>query len=140
MKALITSHSLLSVLIIAGFLSVTSDLAAAPENERFDKNEIKTLIMGINSENEGLRKSAIFFAGKYQVKEAVDALVDRMNETGNRQELYLISVALYKIGSFEGLSAVWKAASRNNDSYTKELLLAVYERYQLDISEGYAIK
>ena len=42
------------------------------------KYALDNLKAGINSENIGVRKSAIYFAGKYQIIELVDCLVERL--------------------------------------------------------------
>jgi HEAT repeat protein len=53
-------------LMLAFILASTTEAQIASERRiNFKKNAIANLIEGIKSENEGVRRSAIYFAGKF---------------------------------------------------------------------------
>ena len=99
------------------------------------KRMISNLVNGINSDNEGLKRSAIYFAGKYKVEEAVDALVDQLEMETSTENKYLISLSLYLIGDEKGIEAVKKVAAFDNDPRAKRLAAAVYYEYLLEGSD-----
>jgi hypothetical protein len=58
--------NLLLTLVIA--LTLNAAVLNAQNNVVLKKNHIENLNMGIKSDNPGLKKSAIYWAGKYEVR------------------------------------------------------------------------
>ena len=58
---------------------------------------VKNYLRGITSDNTGLRKSCITFAGKYKISEAIDTLTDQLNIENDPEIHKLISNALFEI-------------------------------------------
>jgi hypothetical protein len=88
---------------------LTGSLMYSQANETkmvFSNEAISNLEMGIKSENDGLKKSSIYFAGKYEVIEVVEVLMDELDNADDTAMKYLISVALYKIGEADGMAKV----------------------------------
>ena len=77
------------------------------------KYALDNLLAGIKSENEGVRKSSIYFAGKYKIAETEQALIDQLKNEPNPATRTLIAYVLYELGSEEGLAEV-KKLSRND--------------------------
>lgn len=68
-------------LLFVGFILsmfLYTNLTAQNLINNFSKNDIINISRGINSENEGLRKSSIFFAGKYKISEVTDLLEEEL--------------------------------------------------------------
>lgn len=89
---------------------------------------IKNLITAINSDNEGLRRSAVYFAGKYKIKEAVSSLTEILNEEKDPNNRVLIALALYEIGDEEGIEAVKILAAKDEDSYVRRMSIAIVNK------------
>lgn len=92
-------------------------------------NAIANLIAGIKSENEGVRKSATYFAGKYEIDQAVSPLIEQLKVEKNPSLRLLIALALYKIGNDKGLDAIYENALLENDPHVKKMCYAIVEEY-----------
>ena len=117
------------------FTTVLNAQKTITKTELKQKRMIGNLVNGINSDNEGLKRSAIYYAGKYKVEESVDALVDQLEMETSTENKYLISLSLYLIGNYKGIEAVKKVAAFDNDPRAKRLAAAVYYEYLLDESD-----
>ena len=117
------------------FTTVLNAQKTITKTELKQKRMIGNLVNGINSDNEGLKRSAIYYAGKYKVEESVDALVDQLEMETSTENKYLISLSLYLIGDDKGIEAVKKVAAFDNAPRAKRLAAAVYYEYLLDESD-----
>jgi HEAT repeat protein len=117
------------------FTTVLNAQKTITKSELKQKRMIGNLLNGINSDNEGLKRSAIYYAGKYKVDEAVDALVEQLEAETSTENKYLISLSLYLIGDNKGIEAVKKVAAFDNDPRAKRLAAAVYYEYLLEGSD-----
>lgn len=127
MKAQLTK----SVLILVIGLTLTSSLFAQNTLAEFTKNEyaLENLINGIHSENEGVRKSSIYFAGKYKVNEAAQDLINQLRSEENSSIKILIALALFEMDSRDGLEAVKKLAGSADDLRVKRMASFIYDEY-----------
>ena len=90
---------------------------------------VANLIVGIKSENDGLRKCAIYYAGKYEVDQAVDALIEQLDVEKISKMRILIALSLYKIGNEDGLDAIYANALKESDPNVKRMCNAIVEEY-----------
>lgn len=102
------------------------------EEIRNNKNAIGSLIEGINSDIEGLRKSCIYFVGQYQIPEAVEHLVKVLKKEENPQTRVLIALVLYKIGDPDGMAAVRNLIYTDDNNYVKGMSKAIFNAYIYD--------
>jgi hypothetical protein len=91
-------------MLLIGLLILLSTNIFAQANQEQDnkvrsltKAEAMNYLKGLNSDNDGLRKSCIYFAGKYKITEAVDILKEQLSEEENPETSVLIVLALYEI-------------------------------------------
>jgi hypothetical protein len=117
------------------FTTVLNAQKTITKAELKQKRMIGNLVNGINSDNEGLKRSAIYYAGKYKVNEAVDALVEQLENETSTENKYLISLSLYLIGEDKGIKAVKRVAALDNDPRAKRLAAAVYYEHLTDESD-----
>lgn len=112
--------------------------AAKPEEFKCKNKElaIKNLIIGIKSENIGLMKSSVYFAGKYQLKETVPALIDRLKCAKDPNCKVLIALSLYIIGEEEGITAIQQLVTENDNAYVKHMLNAICNEYSINKNEA----
>ncbi len=79
------------------FLFVGSLSAKNNKTQVFKKNSIENLIIGIESENPGLKKSAIYLAGKYKIKDVTKTLINLLEDEEDEAIRNLIISSLYQI-------------------------------------------
>lgn len=119
------------VLMLVLVLTLTGVLSAQNTLAEFTKNEyaLENLLNGIHSENEGVRKSSIYYAGKYKVVESAQELIDQLKNEENSSIRVLIALALFEMGSKDGLEAVKNLSSTDDDSRVRKMATFIYEEY-----------
>ena len=93
------------------------------------KYALDNLLAGIKSENEGVRKSSIYFAGKYKISEAEQALIEQLKIEPNPNTRTLIAFVLYELGSEEGLAEVQKLAHSDIDQNVRRMSTHLIHEY-----------
>lgn len=125
-----TFKTFLLIVTIAVLLSVT--LTQAQVQESFSEKEIENLISGINSENNGLIRSSVYFAGKYQIEEVVETLVDKLDKEEDPSNIILIAMTIYKIGDRESLMKVLDTAKSSENERVKHMLNAIVAEHLME--------
>jgi hypothetical protein len=97
-----------------------------------EKNEIENLLMGIRSDNPGLKKSAIYMSGKYEVSECSGVLIQQLKTEKDASVKVLIALALYRIGSEEGMEAIEELAHNDNNKEVRRMSSAIVNQWQED--------
>lgn|SRR5574338_244298 len=88
---------------------------SALENTETKKAAINNLLIGLESENYGLRTSSAFILGEIKAEEAVLPLMHMLTTEKCENARIVAALALYKIDSPKGIFAV-KQAIRFDDS------------------------
>ncbi|MFH1194159.1 MAG: hypothetical protein V1720_00525 [bacterium] len=117
-------------------MSSTFAQATQPQT-KFNEKEIANLKIGIQSENEGLKRSAIYLAGKYALNDLVDVLVEQLKNENKAATRHLIALSLYKIGNAYGMEAVKETAMTDKDARIKRLAAAIYDEYVFENEHKY---
>lgn len=120
------------MLILFTMAILTNSTYADLQNELKcrDKNAaIANLIHGIKSDNLGLMKSSVYFAGKYRVKEAVPVLIEELNSAKDSNCKVLIALSLYLIGDEDGIEAVYKIAKTDRNNRVRHMCNAIYAEF-----------
>jgi HEAT repeat protein len=126
----LTKQKTLSVVLLV--LLLAGGVTAQPKSldQLADKKiAIKNLIEGIKSENYGLQRSCIYFAGKYNVEEVVPELIKQLRTASKPETRKLIAVVLFKIGNNEGLEAVKLYAMNDKDYKVRNFCAAITQAY-----------
>lgn len=125
MKSVTTLVVLLIVLV-----SVQTGLQAQSSNyKNINEYSLESLKKGIQSDNPGLRRSAIYMAGLYRIDEAVETLVDQFDKEKIPSNRVLIALSLYNIGNPEGMEAVKDLAARDKDKEVKRMGTVLYRQF-----------
>ncbi len=134
MKAQITK----SVLVLILGMVLSSTLFAQNTLSEFTKNKyaLDNLLMGIHSDNEGVRKSAIYFAGKNKVVESAEDLIEQLKKEENPGIKVLIALALFEMESKEGLDAVRKLSKNDKDLRVRNMASFIYNEYTNSVSNA----
>ena len=124
--AVVVALVLLLVIGIDLNLFAQSNSISNVTNNEYALDNLKS---GINSDNDGVRKSAIYFAGKYRIEEAVNCLVKRLEKDKEASVRLLIAYSLYEIQDPEGMKAVKELSIKDNDIKVKRMSSNLYEEY-----------
>jgi HEAT repeat protein len=93
------------------------------------KYALDNLLAGIKSENEGVRRSSIYLAGKYKISEAEQTLIEQLKNEPNPSIRTLIAFVLYELGSEEGLGEVKKLALGDVDPQVRRMSTHLIHEY-----------
>ncbi len=139
MKAAVTNMKKVFTTLTVLVLMSTAIFAQNRNAElSFGKNGVANLRMAIESENPGLRKSAIYFAGKYQLEALVETLMKELENEDNAEMKYLISVTLYKIGKENGIYKVKELSETDTNPKVRRLAEAIVNQYALEKAGTFA--
>jgi HEAT repeat protein len=119
--------ALLLVMLISGSMMAQSG--------KINARSIADLKRGIQSENHGVKKSSIYFAGLYEIEESVEALAAQLEKEEDAQVRILIALSLYRIGNEKAISAVEKLAVADKDMKVRKMGTAILNQFGKDSSE-----
>ena len=117
-----TLSALIVMLFFSFILSETafggSDLKKGPQ--KFSKNTIQSLIVGLNSDNKGLIIGCAILAGEYKITETVEHLAKILNSDLSYDVKTAAVYSLYQIQNKEALIALKKACVMNKCPFLKQ--------------------
>ena len=99
-----------------------------------NKFALQNLEIGIKSENEGVRESAIYFAGQYRFIDTENALIEQLKVEKKSDIRVLIGLALYRMGSEKGMNELQKLALKDENPRVKRMSSAIYSEYLVNNS------
>lgn len=121
MKRTLTLIALIVLLVSANSFAQAKELT---------DNQLQTLVTGIKSDNLGLKRSSIFFAGYYKLSETVDVLKDEMLNAENADIQILAALALYEIGDDDVMVDLNVLAKNKDEDYkVRRMAQAIYEHW-----------
>ena len=123
-KGVLTVVLLVAVLMSSGYAQMNSI-----KDVTTNKYALQNLVAGIQSDNTGLKRSAIYFAGKYRVAETEDVLVAQLKEEKDASTRILIALVLYEMGSEEGLKEVQKLSLNDENAKVRKMAMQIYNEY-----------
>jgi HEAT repeat protein len=97
-----------------------------------NKYALQNLLAGIKSDNEGVQRSSIYFAGKYRIAESESALIEQLCKEENPSTRMLIALVLYEMGSLEGLEAVRKLALNDVDTKVRRMSTFIHNEHLIN--------
>jgi HEAT repeat protein len=90
---------------------------------------LQNLVAGIQSDNTGVKRSSIYFAGKYRIAETESALIAQLKQEKDPSTRILIALVLYEMGSEEGLIEVKKLSMNDKDAKVRRMATQIYNEY-----------
>lgn len=94
-----------------------------------NQHALENLVAGIQSDNLGVKRSSIYFAGKYRIAEAEDVLVDQLKVEEDPSTRILIALVLYEMDSEKGLSEVKNLSMNDDNEKVKRMTIQIYNEY-----------
>jgi hypothetical protein len=102
-------------------------------NSGFTESAIKSLEMGIQSDNAGLKRSAIYLAGIYEIDAVVGVLIKQLKKESDPNTRVLIALALYRIGNEEGLDAIEELVKNDDNLRVRKMSYAILNQFKIDV-------
>lgn len=125
-------NSKLLIILFLLFFFVSFGLAAGPakwaNNDQKEK-AVENLLVGLNSDNEGLQSSSAFFLGEYNFREAVIPLMKILKSNAEEELRIQAALALIKIGDARGIYAVKRAGKFDESKRVREICSKFYNAY-----------
>ncbi len=141
MKTAILSKERLSVFLLTALIFLFAAPSILPQSQATDINPkfIGNLNIGIKSDNEGLRKSCIYFTGLYQLKECVPALVEQLAKEEEPDVKILIALSLYRIGDNKGIKAIESLSMNDTSARVRKMGKAILVQFEKDSHVEYKL-
>ncbi len=128
-----------TVLIFSVFLLFTISLKAADGNKQKDKPYrykqcIENLKIGIFSDNDGVRSSAIYFAGKYKFTELKKTLMKQLDREKVSFIRIIIALSLYHIEDAEKQMLVKDVSENEAEKRMRKICNSLYNEFEKSIN------
>ncbi|MDP3148659.1 MAG: HEAT repeat domain-containing protein [Ignavibacteria bacterium] len=95
------------------------------------ENHMQNLITAIKSDNDGLKRSGIYWAGFYKVEKVVPLLLEEFLHENNKNKI-LIALSLYQMGKDSCIIKLMELSKNERNFEVKRICNAVVEQYQID--------
>jgi hypothetical protein len=126
----IFGNALLVFVMVVFFIIADSSAQTNSINEiTKNKYALDNLISGIKSENCGIKRSAIYFAGKYRIAEVKEVLMEQLNSEDEACVRILIALVLYELGEPAGLLAVKNFTESTEDLKSRRMATQIYYNF-----------
>ncbi len=129
-------HRLITTLAAAAISMILMSSESSAQNgvnysdSKYHSIAVGNLISGINSNNAGLSKSSIYFAGYYRVHEASSALIKILKDnTKDRWIRVYAALALYNMDETGAYTEIQRLANTEGDAKVKNICAAIYAEY-----------
>ncbi|MBU1097046.1 MAG: HEAT repeat domain-containing protein [Bacteroidetes bacterium] len=123
MKNLITL--IMFVIVGSGIVSAQSKNYV----ESLTPSQIKNLENAILSENDGLCRSAIYLAGKYQLPQVEKALITKLEKEEDPLNRVFIARVLHRINSDEGMKYIQQMTKNDSNERVRVICSMLCEDY-----------
>ena len=119
-----------TIIVLALFLITSSNAVTNPKtNIQIKDNTVETLIIGLNSDNLGLKSGSAYMIGELKLKQATIPLLRVLHNEKNEEIRIAAALALYKIGSPVAIYAVKQAIKFDDSERVSKLCASFYINY-----------
>ncbi len=119
-----------TIIVLALFLINSSNAITNPRMKiQIKDNTVETLIMGLNSDNIGLKSGSAYMIGELKLKQATIPLLRVLHNEKNEELRIAAALALYKIGSPIAIYAVRQAIKFDDSERVSKLCSSFYSNY-----------
>lgn len=121
------------IMVLMVVLMFTTAFAEQPVKVKtISSQTIESLMMGLDSDNYGLKMSSAFMLGELSSEEAMFPLMHMLRTSDNEEERIVAALALYKIGSPVGMNIVKKAINFDESERVRKHCNGFYNQYLKD--------
>ena len=124
------------LVVILFFFLVTDSFGQNQKISNLSKHKyaLQNLEMGIQSENDGVRESAIYLAGQYRFIDTEDALIQQLRVEKKSDIKVLIGLALFRMRREKGMNELLGLATQDENSRVRRMSSAIYSEYLVNNS------
>ncbi|OGU72535.1 MAG: hypothetical protein A2V93_10495 [Ignavibacteria bacterium RBG_16_34_14] len=120
----------INLILIVVFLStVISGAEPFKVKKQNSDNTIQSLIVGLNSNNFGLKTSSAFMIGELKIKSAVIPLMRMLRNEESDEAKIVAALALYKLGTPMSIYTLFQSSRFEKSSRVKKMCLRFYLDY-----------
>jgi len=119
-----------AVLAVALSLVLFTGLTAQ-KKAVLNESHMQNLIMAVKSDNDGLKRSGIYWAGYYKVEKMVPLLLEEFAHENSKNKI-LIALSLYQMGKDSCIIKLMELSKNERNFEVKRICTAVVEQYQID--------
>lgn len=123
-----------SILLLL-LLATTFAFANDKSKSQYSKIE-ENLLVGINSENQGLKLSSAYFLGAIKSDKAIIPLLDLLHSSDEASARQVAALALYKINCDRGMFAIKQAIKFDEHAQTRRICKILYNQHLQRNSQG----
>ena len=121
---------ILAVLLFTAYLLNFTYAAGNPkEKSEINQNTIESLLMGLQSENLGLKTGSAYMIGELKLNEGIIPLMKILREDKNEEARIAAALALYKIGTPMAIHSVKQSIRFDNNERVSRLCSNFYNEY-----------
>ncbi|MBK7631064.1 MAG: HEAT repeat domain-containing protein [Ignavibacteriales bacterium] len=93
------------------------------------KYALQNLVIGIHSENEGVRESSIYLAGQYRFIDTENALIEQLKVEKDSDIKVLIGLALFRMNSEKGMNELQMLTKKDSNPRVRRMSQAICNEY-----------
>ncbi|MCX6170827.1 MAG: hypothetical protein NTX65_15915 [Ignavibacteriales bacterium] len=131
MKARLLFAVVLATTILFSSVLIAGENKSIPVANTYETIELNRLI-GLASDNEGLKVSCAFNLGEMKSQKAVIPLIAMLRDGKTDEERIIAALSLIKIGAAQGVYMVSRAAKFNENSHVRYICEKFYNGYLLE--------
>ena len=128
MNTKLVSLAAILALVLFSFSSVNANGNDKKSNDTVESN----LLVGVQSDNLGLKISSAFYLGELKSEKAVDDLMKILREDPNTGARLMAALSLVKIENEQGLYMVKRTAQFNTDERVRRMSDKLYYAYLIN--------
>lgn len=133
-----TRNKIKYVLVLLLIFSVSIFAGNKTLDEKYKIIE-DNLLVGLQTDNMGLRVSAAYFLGEFHSERAVIPLMKMLKSSDNVEERLIAALSLSKIRSEKGMFAVKQRVIYDDSERVQRMCKIFYNNYLLENIEGKVI-
>ncbi|MCF8261660.1 MAG: hypothetical protein K9J12_12860 [Melioribacteraceae bacterium] len=135
---MLKSKFVVSFAVLFTLMLSTANINLAQGSKNLSKEKYEQAVANIKnaivSDNSGLRSSAIYMTGKYQLSELGDALINEYRKEESKSTRFLIAFSIYQLGDKNLIDELITESFLKGDvelEETVQSMLKVYEITQI---------
>lgn len=113
---------------VAGFTPANAQ-PSLDRTKTINEHGLPSLALGIKSNNDGVKKSAIYLAGQYKLPEMVKPLTEQLRRENDASVRVLIALALYEIGTAESMEVIKNLAENDKNTRVRNMSKSILDEY-----------
>ncbi len=117
---------LATALVLMGLTLTFGQTATKTGENKITKEAVNNYLVGLKSDNHGLRLSCAYFLGEYRISKAMVPLMDMLHNEKTESGRIMAALALTKLGSDMSIYAVKQAAKFDESKRVRNLCVKFY--------------